>query len=75
MMPQERVRNESYLESVRSMDVPASLGVDNDMVPQKIVEWYLSLRGSLTYQVDLLGCALLLGLRYLSLVFSLRDDA
>ena len=41
---------------------PTSLGVDNDKVPQKIVEWYLSLRGRLTYQVDLLGWAFQLGL-------------
>ena len=28
-----------------------------DMVPQEIMEWYLSLRGSPTYQVGLLGWA------------------
>ena len=62
MVPQERVWNESYLERESPMDVSASLGVDNDMILQKIVEWYLSLRGSPTYQVDLLGWTLLLGL-------------
>ena len=38
MVPQERVRSESYLECEPPMDVSASLGVDNDMVLQKIVE-------------------------------------
>ena len=38
-------------------------------VPQEFVEWYLSLKSSPTYQVGLLGWALLLGLdTYQSLV-------
>ena len=32
----------------------------NDTVPQEIVEWYLSLKGSPTYKTGLLGWALLL---------------
>ena len=34
--------------------------MDNDTVPQEIVEWYLSLKGSPTYKTGLLGWALLL---------------
>ena len=39
-----------------------SLGYDLTLVPHEIVEWYLSLKGSSTYQVDVSGWALLLGL-------------
>ena len=38
-------------------------GYDPTSVPHKSVEWYLNLKGSLTYHAVLLGWALRLGLR------------
>ena len=40
----------------------ASLGVDNDRFHKKLWEWYLNLRGSLTYHANLLGWTFLMGL-------------
>ena len=34
--------------------------MDNDIIPQEIVEWYVSLKGSPAYKIGLLGWALLL---------------